>query len=174
MYFETRAGRFATDQMWGVRWDGHWGFCPKLPEELSCPHLGGETSEGAGLQARSAAVRWTWALAMGVWVQKRPRLKMHSTLLMRDTVSHHRPRKGCDFYPTFVMSSSPSYASLPFHVNWIALVSLAILPLKSLQSTLNKLRSKTLLLKIYDWVQFFKIYLQRVTSYGEAHHPDTQ
>ena len=46
------------------------GFCPRLPEELSCPQLGGETLEGPGLEARSAAVRWTRALVMGVWVQQ--------------------------------------------------------------------------------------------------------
>lgn len=66
MYFQTRAERFATDQMWGVRRDGPRGFCHRLLEALSCPQLGGETSEGAGLEARLGAVSWTRALVTGV------------------------------------------------------------------------------------------------------------
>lgn len=53
----------------------------------------------------------------GVSATKTPRLKINSALFMGDTVSHHWPHKGCDFYPMLVTSSSPSYTSLPFHVN---------------------------------------------------------
>lgn len=50
MYFQTRAERFATDQMRGVRRDGPEAFVMEAGStELSSP--GRETSEGAGLEA---------------------------------------------------------------------------------------------------------------------------
>ena len=148
--------------MWGVRWDGHRGFCPRLPAELSCPQLGGETSEGAGLEARSTAVRWTRALVMGVWVQQTRPDSRHTVHFLWETLWAVIGLRKAVISTQCLWRVPPHLIPLCLFM-WTELhwFSRAILPLKSLQSTLNKLWLKTLLLKNYDWVQLLKIYLQR-------------
>lgn len=87
MYFQTRAERFATDQMRGVRRDvPPRGFGHRLLEALSCPHLGGETRRSwAGGKVRSSELD-TGTGDGGVSAAKTPGLKIHSALFMGETL----------------------------------------------------------------------------------------